>query len=838
MATGDRDLKSSNELYSLLGVTSNATEEEIVAAYGEKVKRHEKKLNSTKDKRLQTVARQAFSKVSKAFYVLSDKERRQKYDKSNEIAEPGKRDKRIKQNDDYFVEFNDNCITIYIPSESDKHWIEILETHYSLPTDDKGKNGHQLNVPYHDPTTDELIGSVTLHVYHTCKILVQGPAYYLWVLDMFERLKKTLEANCTTTEDEESRCEDIVCNKCERPGPDDDGIIQCNICQNWYHYACTGVHEFLLHELIKNAESEFVCNECSYDSIMSDPKLIGETFPEDASEKETIPKQFIGESTPNEKDGNNNDKLDILQCSVDKLEAITMSRIVHENNNIDTLSARLSHLEGLLSKTMETSGESVKEKSAIEGLSKRVKSLEAENKNLRKRITALEKKYESQSSDPKDAVNEPSDPQAETFESNIPTNNRYQVLGDNRPMTKGQSSHLASDHCHDNPLDNGQPQTRPARRRSEDSEDGSLAEIVIIGDSNTRGIIPSVLYPGKQTAKHSAMKVPQATDLITTTTYSDPKCIVFHVGTNDIREERAAHGVTENLRQLVATTHTKYPNAKIVMSAIPPRNDQQLMEVTRDVNAFLHILNQETSYVSLADNNNLGEDGSIKSNLYKRDGYHLNRAGLKVLAASWKTVIQPIVGMGMYHKGQRRGSTLAPRSEVSQTQSQEQNRERTPQGRRPNRPNSDWRQNNRPNPDWRPRDGPNPDWFPRDEPNPEWFPRDRPNPDWRPRDELNPGWFPRDGPNPGWLPHRDRPNPEWLPRDGPNPGWRPRDRRDPDDRPNWLPHNRDWHREPKTFNRPFHGYDDWFPTALDGPSSWSLPKRFEDHPARRQNYNY
>ncbi|CAH1249385.1 Hypp8599 [Branchiostoma lanceolatum] len=329
------------------------------------------------------------------------------------------------------------------------------------------------------------------------------------------------------------------------------------------------------------------------------------------------------------------------------------------------------------------------------------------------------------------------------------------------------------------------------------------------------------------------MKVPQATDLITTTTYSDPKCIVFHVGTNDIREERAAHGVTENLRQLVATTHTKYPNAKIVMSAIPPRNDQQLMEVTRDVNAFLHILNQETSYTSLADNNNLGEDGFIKASLFKRDGYHLNRAGLKVLAASWKTVIHPIVGMGTYHKGQRRSSTLPQRSEVSQTQSPEQNRERTSQGRRPtvSRPNSNWRPHNQPNPGWRPHDEQNPKWSPRDGPNPEWLPRNGPNPGWLPRDGPNPDWRPRDRPNPDWLP-RNGPDPGWLPRDGPNQGWLPRD----GPNQNWLPRSRDWHRE--LFNRPFHGYADWFPAALDGPSPWSLPKRFEDHPARHQNYNY
>ncbi|CAH1248381.1 Hypp8115 [Branchiostoma lanceolatum] len=318
------------------------------------------------------------------------------------------------------------------------------------------------------------------------------------------------------------------------------------------------------------------------------------------------------------------------------------------------------------------------------------------------------------------------------------------------------------------------PHTGSARRRSEGSGDDSLAEIVIIGDSNTRGIIPSVLYPGKQTAKHPAMKVPQATDLITTTTYSDPKCIVFHVGTNDIREERAAHGVTE--------TSDNW-------------NDQQLMEVTRDVNAFLHILNQETSYTSLADNNNLGEDGFIKASLFKRDGYHLNRAGLKVLAASWKTVIHPIVGMGTYHKGQRRSSTLTGFGS--------------------------WRPHDEQNPKWSPRDGPNPEWLPRNGPNPGWLPRDGPNPDWRPRDRPNPDWLPRNGPDPGWLP-RDGPNQGWLPRDGPN--------------QNWLPRSRDWHRE--LFNRPFHGYDDWFPTALDGPSPWSLPKRFEDHPARHQNYNY
>ncbi|XP_019618814.1 PREDICTED: uncharacterized protein LOC109465815, partial [Branchiostoma belcheri] len=262
MAKEDRGSCSPGKLYGLLGITTDATEAEITVAYKEAVKKYDKALNTTKDKdkRLLTQARQHFSEVSKAFYVLSNADRRQHYDNSNVIVEPTKRDKKAKPTDDYFVQYNENSVTIHIPAGSHEHWVDNIESHYNTSTNNKGRHGNQLTVPFfdHDTTKADPIGSVTLHVYQTSKILVQGSACFLWVLYTFEELKSQL-SKCL---DDEVGCEDIMCHKCDRPGPEDSGVIQCNNCQEWFHYSCTGLHEFFLRQLIKDEESEFTCAEC------------------------------------------------------------------------------------------------------------------------------------------------------------------------------------------------------------------------------------------------------------------------------------------------------------------------------------------------------------------------------------------------------------------------------------------------------------------------------------------------------------------------------------------------------------------------------------------------
>eukprot|EP00058_Branchiostoma_floridae_P019036 XP_002604525.1 hypothetical protein BRAFLDRAFT_122321 [Branchiostoma floridae] len=390
MATDEvNDARTPCELYQLLGSSADATKEEIISAYKDKVLTYEKTLHTTKDKRLLSAARQSFTEVSKAFYILSDNDRRGIYDRSNVIVEPTKRDKKTAPNNEYFVQHNKGSVTIYIPTGTVKDWVDIIEAHYNMPTEYKEGNGHQLiGVPFRTPDTDEVVGFVTLHVYHTGKILVQGSAFYLWTMYMFDHLKQQLSASLDT----EVRCEDTVCNKCQHPGPEDDGVIQCDTCHKWYHYVCTGLQQNQLQELITNEDREYNCYACRADVPIhgtTDTDLQCQGVPQ---YHETTPKELYSVSSSSREDENNNEKLSSLQNSVDKLESILISRVTTDKEKIDTLSSRISHMEMLLSKTKDAPAEKMAKASDIEALKRRVNALEAENKNLRNKVMLLEQK--------------------------------------------------------------------------------------------------------------------------------------------------------------------------------------------------------------------------------------------------------------------------------------------------------------------------------------------------------------------------------------------------------------------------------------------------------------
>ncbi|KAI8492589.1 hypothetical protein Bbelb_296300 [Branchiostoma belcheri] len=76
------------------------------------------------------------------------------------------------------------------------------------------------------------------------------------------------------------------------------------------------------------------------------------------------------------------------------------------------------------------------------------------------------------------------------------------------------------------------------------------------------------------------------------------------------------------------------------------------MDIGDDINSFLKVVADETSYVHITDNSNLSSSGTIKKSLFTSDGYHLNRYGTRVLAANFKRALNPLIGLGEY-KGRR-----------------------------------------------------------------------------------------------------------------------------------------------------------------------------------------
>ncbi|KAI8492963.1 hypothetical protein Bbelb_289670 [Branchiostoma belcheri] len=177
-------------------------------------------------------------------------------------------------------------------------------------------------------------------------------------------------------------------------------------------------------------------------------------------------------------------------------------------------------------------------------------------------------------------------------------------------------------------------------------------DVLILGDSNTKAIKPEILYPDKSAKSDVTFNLTEAEGYIQNSALPAPKVILFHIGTNDVRDARDAATVTEGFRRLVHVAHDKYPSTNLVFSPILPRDDPHLMDIGDDINSFLKVVADETSYVHITDNSNLSSSGTIKKSLFASDGYHLNRYGTRVLAANFKRALNPLIGLGEY-KGRR-----------------------------------------------------------------------------------------------------------------------------------------------------------------------------------------
>ncbi|XP_066263871.1 uncharacterized protein [Branchiostoma lanceolatum] len=197
-------------------------------------------------------------------------------------------------------------------------------------------------------------------------------------------------------------------------------------------------------------------------------------------------------------------------------------------------------------------------------------------------------------------------------------------------------------------------------------------DVLILGDSNTKGIKVDVLYPNKSAKREVTFTITEATEFVEHSTVQEPKVLMFHVGTNDARDTRDAETVSERFRALVHTAHEKYPRAQIVLSSILPRDDPVLQRVGESVNASLKVISEGTRYVHVIDNSNLSDMGSIKRRLYSNDGYHLNRFGIRVLAANIKRVVNPLIGLGQYVSRAARPSQPSTQIPASPMRSQEQ----------------------------------------------------------------------------------------------------------------------------------------------------------------------
>ena len=185
---------------------------------------------------------------------------------------------------------------------------------------------------------------------------------------------------------------------------------------------------------------------------------------------------------------------------------------------------------------------------------------------------------------------------------------------------------------------------------NEDGSDSGPKEVMLIGDSLIKQIIPDRLVPRDcdvHVVNQNAFHLEEIKSLVesSASTFKTVDVTVIHCGTNDIKEQ-TADACFDMMKSVVTSLHTVNPDMKVVISNIAPRGDEEIFDINRqEYNVKLLKEYSLNPKVTLCDNSNLAKQGKIINKFYGMDKVHLNEEGSKVLAANIGFSIKSVLGI-------------------------------------------------------------------------------------------------------------------------------------------------------------------------------------------------
>lgn len=120
-----------------------------------------------------------------------------------------------------------------------------------------------------------------------------------------------------------------------------------------------------------------------------------------------------------------------------------------------------------------------------------------------------------------------------------------------------------------------------------------------------------------------------------------PRLIVFYAGDNDSSNGRPAARIAGDFKAFAETIHAALPQCRILYIPIKPSiARQKLLPLQSEANALIAkqcaAQPQHLQYLDLA-TPLLGPDGTLRPELYKKDGLHLSPAGYQI----WNQLLRP-----------------------------------------------------------------------------------------------------------------------------------------------------------------------------------------------------
>jgi lysophospholipase L1-like esterase len=128
----------------------------------------------------------------------------------------------------------------------------------------------------------------------------------------------------------------------------------------------------------------------------------------------------------------------------------------------------------------------------------------------------------------------------------------------------------------------------------------------------------------------------------------DPKVIVIQAGTNNVGRQPGGdakvESITAGIQAIVESCRDKAPDAGIVLTAIFPRSDPDVVAEIEAINANLETLARRENIPFLNINDELASDDGLLRESMGSDGLHLSAAGYDVWAAALEPVLTDLLG--------------------------------------------------------------------------------------------------------------------------------------------------------------------------------------------------
>nr|XP_054756930.1 uncharacterized protein LOC129263018 [Lytechinus pictus] len=183
-----------------------------------------------------------------------------------------------------------------------------------------------------------------------------------------------------------------------------------------------------------------------------------------------------------------------------------------------------------------------------------------------------------------------------------------------------------------------------SRGQMNDRTEKKMRKVVIVGNSQISGIDPDKFSRNVKLHKvikytmddvESWLKSSEAKQ-----TLSDAETVITHELTNDVKRSSALD-CSCKMNNLIGLIKVSFKSIKIVVSLGTPRDDNQLYQQRVDMaNSMLMADALYDRRVKTVHHRNLLYRGTINTNLYSDDRYHLSKNGTRVLAGNLRWSIE------------------------------------------------------------------------------------------------------------------------------------------------------------------------------------------------------